>query len=141
MVVFNSAQGSIVDQSQEEYDPAWLVVHSDGVIAYTVTADMNGKLEMADLYMVNIFSAEIYPYTVSIDNVINEVPSGSVLREVDTGQIQTAYPPDESLPPETFYDKDATFTTYMTPEPATIILFALGCLTLLRNKKLNRQKC
>ncbi|MHC4152493.1 MAG: PEP-CTERM sorting domain-containing protein [Planctomycetota bacterium] len=53
-----------------------------------------------------------------------------------TGWVQSVQPPDESLPLETFYDKDAAFRTYMVPEPSTLLLFCF--LTLVFKKQLIR---
>jgi hypothetical protein len=51
----------------------------------------------------------------------------------EDGWAQTVQPPDDS-PPETFYDKDAAFRTYMTPEPATLLLIGFGA-AMLRFKR------
>lgn len=52
---------------------------------------------------------------------------------VDTEWTQSVQPPGD-VPLETFYDKDATFITYMVPEPTTILLLGFGSL-LLRKRK------
>lgn len=197
-IVPYSIQASIIDQSQGQFDTASFVISPDWLIAQTFTAGISGQLEKVDLYLANIFDTALYPCTVSIVNVISDVPSGSVLGEVYTGDLvdglnsinflaesvfltagtkygiiisnndtehytgistqwsckstdiyaggsawswmsgtgwtQSVQPPGESLPVETFYDKDAAFRTHMLPEQATICLLALGAL-LLRKRK------
>ena len=48
--------------------------------------------------------------------------------------LQTVTPPGGGLGDETFYDKDAALRTYIVPEPATIILLALGAY-IFKNKR------
>lgn len=80
--VLNSVQASVVDQSQEQFDPSLFVICSDWLSAQTFTAGMDGHLEKVDLYLTNTFATDLYPCTISIVNVINEIPSGSILGEV-----------------------------------------------------------
>jgi len=87
VTVLHPAQASLVDQSQEQFDSTLFVICSDWLIAQTFTAGMSGQLEKVDLYLTNIFGTDLYPCTVSIVNVINEVPSGSILGEVYTGYL------------------------------------------------------
>jgi len=49
------------------------------------------------------------------------------------GEWTQVITPPEGYPDEIFYDKDAAFRTYMVPEPATLLFFALGLLILRRN--------
>lgn len=204
MIFLSSAQASIVDQSQEQFDGSWLVICSEWSFAQTFTTGISSQLEKVDLYLDNIFcpsspgSSTIanYPSTVSIVNVIDSIPSGSVLGQVyvdgfsvafnsidfssesvfltagtqygivlsnddpepyddtstqwrckstdvysggslwvwmaDVGWTQSVKPPYESMPVETYYDKDAAFITYMVPEPSSALLFSLGSLAILR---------
>lgn len=78
----HSLQASIIDQSQEQYDSSWVVICSDWSFAQTFTVGLTGQLESVDLYLDNIFTPDLYPSTVSIVNVINGFPSGSVLGSI-----------------------------------------------------------
>lgn len=60
-------------------------------------------------------------------------PVGSLWFYYGDEWVQTVTPPG-GLPDETFYDKDAAFRTYVVPEPATILLFALGAY-IFKNKR------
>jgi len=82
VAVCGTIQGSILDQSQEQIDDSWLVVCGEWSFAQTFTAGVTGQLEKVDLYLENMFAAELYPTTVSIVSVMDEVPSGSVLGTV-----------------------------------------------------------
>jgi hypothetical protein len=75
-----SAQATILDQSQEQFDNGSLVIIcQDWSIAQTFTAGLTGQLEKVDVSLDNFFAPDLYPSTVSIVNVIDGAPSGSVL--------------------------------------------------------------
>ena len=199
LVLLGSAHATIIDQTQEQIDECRLIVCQDWLMAQTFTAGINGQLAKIDLYLENIFGTDLYPTTVSIVNVSNGTPSGSVLGQVfaenlttgfnginflsesvflaagtqygiilsnddserytgtstqwrstvndvydggslwvwmaDSGWVQSIQPPDESMPLETFYDKDAAFRTHMVPEPATILLLSLGLLAVRKKRE------
>jgi hypothetical protein len=61
-------------------------------------------------------------------------PGGALWSYYGGEWLQTVTPPGGSLPDETFYDKDAAFRTYIVPEPATILLMALGAY-IFKNKR------
>ncbi|MHC4214039.1 MAG: hypothetical protein ACYSWP_11765 [Planctomycetota bacterium] len=60
-------------------------------------------------------------------------PGGEMWSYTGGQWLQTVTPPG-GLPDETFYDKDAAFRTYIVPEPATIMLIALGAY-IFKNKR------
>jgi len=74
-----SAQATILDQSQEQFDNVRLVICQDWSIVQTFTAGLTGQLEKVDVSLDNMFAPDLYPSTVSIVNVIDGAPSGSVL--------------------------------------------------------------
>ena len=96
-ILINSALGAILDQVQEEREACWLVICGDWSIAQTFTAGITGQLQKVDLYQENIFTypdplnVTLYPVNVSIVNVIDSVPSGSVLGQVSVEDLQEGF--------------------------------------------------
>ncbi len=78
-----AVRASILDQHQEQIGGCWLVISPEWYIAQTFTAGMTGQLEKVDVFLENSFTSHgLYPTTVSVVNVEDSVPSGSVLGSV-----------------------------------------------------------
>lgn len=96
-ILINSAQGAILDQVQEEHEASLLVICGDWSIAQTFTAGISGQIQKLDLYLENIFTypdplnVTLYPVNVSIVNVIDSVPSGSVMGQVYVEDLQEGF--------------------------------------------------
>ncbi len=109
IVITGLARASVLDQAQQEYDLSWLVICSDWSFAQTFTAGMNGQLEKVDLYLDNTFASDLYPSTVSIVNVINNAPSGSVLGQVYADNLTAGLNSINFLPESVFLTADVQY--------------------------------
>jgi hypothetical protein len=91
--LITSAQATVLDQSQEQFKNSWLIICQDWLFAQTFTAGLTGQLEKVDVAVDNIFefSPNLYPCTVSIVDVIDGVPSGSVLGTIYTDSLISGF--------------------------------------------------
>ena len=86
-IMLTSANATVIDQTQDQTEKyGWGFIYSGVSWAQTFTPGITGQLESIDLYLGNYWLYPSippdYPTDISIVNLIDSVPSGSVLGQV-----------------------------------------------------------
>jgi hypothetical protein len=134
----------------DERETFYAVFTADEIETGLGPITLTGPVEMVHydrmLSTTGTFDAEIVSMSLSSgDLMIREDPGrastgrtdiadlGGELYQIDSFfDVYTEYSPDGG---SNWYDSDGSTNIYLVPEPATIILFSLGGLTLLRRRR------